>query len=108
MPDQLAESFRQAQRELRFQLTTWAVFAAWVTGWCGANAFDARSADVTTTLGMPDWVLWGIAVPWVIAFAVTVWFATRVMQDTELVDDFASPDSTADGTDPDDLEEPGA
>lgn len=87
MPDQLGESFRQARRELRFQLTTWCVFAMWVVGVCGFTAFDAERPDVDTLFGMPSWVLWGIALPWLIAFVVTVYFAGWYMQDTDLVDD---------------------
>lgn len=93
MSDELGESFRQARRELRFQLITWTLFAIWVVGYCGFTAFDAERADVPTTLGMPSWVLWGIGVPWVIAFVVTVWFAGWFMKDTELVDDLESPES---------------
>lgn len=93
MADQLAESFRQARRELWFQLITWGVFAVWVVGLCGVTAFDAESPSVETTLGMPSWVLWGIAVPWTAAFAVTIYFAGWFMQDTELVDDTEAPAS---------------
>jgi uncharacterized membrane protein len=96
MPDQLGESFRQARRELRFQLTAWCLFALWVVGFCGYTAFDAERSDVTTILGMPGWVFWGIAVPWIGAFVVTVYFSGWYMQDTDLVDDSETPDSTQD------------
>jgi len=98
MPDQLGESFRQARRELRFQLTTWALFALWVVGYCGYTAFDAERADVPTILGMPSWVLWGIALPWLLAFVVTVYFSGWYMQDTELVDDSESSDLPQDAS----------
>jgi len=94
MTDQLGESFRQARRELRFQLTTWALFALWVVGFCGVNAFDAETSDVETILGMPSWVVLGIAVPWFVAFLVTVYFSGWFMQDTDLVDDSESPESS--------------
>jgi hypothetical protein len=94
MPDQLAESFRQARRELRFQLTAWSLFALWVVGYCGLTAFDAERSDVATILGMPSWVFWGIAVPWTVAFGVTVYFSSCYMQDTDLVDDSERSDST--------------
>lgn len=95
MADELGESFRQARRELKFQLVTWTLFAVWVVGYCGVTAFEAEKAEVTTTLGMPDWVVWGIAAPWVVAFVVTVWFAGWFMKDTELVDDFQTPEEPA-------------
>ncbi len=95
MADQLGESFRQARRELRFQLITWTLFATWVVGYCGFTGFAAESEDVKTTLGMPSWVVWGIAVPWAVAFVVTVYFAGWFMKDTELVDDSDSHASDA-------------
>ena len=87
MSDELGESFRQSRRELTFQLITWTVFASWVVGYCANTAFEAESETVVTTLGMPSWIVWGIAVPWLVAFAVTVVFAGWFMQDTALVDD---------------------
>ena len=87
MADQLGESFRQARRELRFQLITWGAFAAWVVGYGAFNAYAAETANVQMTLGMPSWVMWGIAVPWFLAFVITVYFAGWFMQDTELVED---------------------
>ncbi len=87
MTDQLGESYRQARRELKFQLITWTVFAAWVVGFGAVAAYNAESETVEMTLGMPRWVVWGIAVPWVVAFLITVYFAGWFMQDTELVDD---------------------
>ena len=91
MTDQLGESFRQARRELRFQLITWGAFAAWVVGYGALNAYaaEAYAADTGTvpmTFGMPSWVMWGIAVPLFLAFLITVYFAGWFMQDTELVE----------------------
>ena len=99
MTDQLGESFRQARRELRFQLTTWTLFATWVVGYCGLTAFDAEKPDLDTALGLPGWVVWGVGAPWVVAFVVTVWFAGWFMKDTELVDDFATPESETEAAD---------
>jgi hypothetical protein len=94
MSNQLGESFRQARRELRFQLITWTAFAAWVVGYGALNAYAAETENVQMTFGMPSWVMWGIAVPWFLAFVVTVYFAGWFMQDTELVDDADSTPAT--------------
>ncbi len=89
MTDQLGQSFRQARRELRLQLCAWTAFAIWVVAVSGWMAPAAESAEVPTALGMPSWVVWGVALPWLTAFCFTVWFATFFMKDTELVDDFS-------------------
>ena len=93
MADELGESFRQARRELRFQLITWTAFAVWVVGYCAFTGFAAEKEDVEMMLGMPSWVVLGIGLPWVIAFGITVWFAGWFMKDTELRDGSVS-DST--------------
>jgi len=33
---------------------------------------------------MPSWVVWGIAVPWIVADIFTVWFCFFYMKDDDL------------------------
>ena len=40
--------------------------------------------NIPTTLGMPSWVVWGIAVPWIVADIFTVWFCFFYMKDDDL------------------------
>jgi hypothetical protein len=79
---------RTALKETWLILITWCVFAAWVIGSC-ARAYQAIGPDVSATAaepptaidplvtvgGLPEWVFWGIAVPWMTATACTVIFA---------------------------------
>lgn len=91
MPDSqektnLAASFRQTRRELRFMIAAWIVFAAWTVGYNAAHAFGGETSGQDPILGMPRWVTLGIFLPWLAALALTVWFAMRFMKDTPLHD----------------------
>jgi hypothetical protein len=52
--------------------------------------------------GRPDWVFWGIVVPWLVCAIVSAWFALCVMQDAPLASDADVPpdDSPADANSP--------
>jgi hypothetical protein len=40
--------------------------------------------SVTYVWGFPDWVFWGIVVPWITSTVVSLWFAYFVMTDEPL------------------------
>ncbi|NNE91020.1 MAG: DUF997 family protein [Verrucomicrobiales bacterium] len=84
-PETLAESFAQARRELWFMLGTWVVFAAWVTIACSTmGRAPAEGETISTILGMPRWVFYGVGLPWALATATAVFFGAKVMKDTDL------------------------
>lgn len=58
----------------------WAVPYCYLTGYIG----DFEQGDFSTTFGIPTWLFWGIAVPWLIADIVTVWFCFFYMADDDL------------------------
>ena len=43
-------------------------------------------------LGIPTWAFWGIAAPWILANAFTVWFCFRFMEDDPLEASAAGPE----------------
>jgi hypothetical protein len=58
----------------------WAVPFCYVTGYIGNYAPESFS----TTWGIPTWLFWGIAVPWLVADLITTWFCFRYMKDDDL------------------------
>ncbi|MEM6277978.1 MAG: DUF997 family protein [Verrucomicrobiota bacterium] len=80
----LADSFRQSRKEFLCMIGIWAFFAVW-TMTCNSILAPLREGEeVPLLFGMPEWVVWGVALPWVLALSVTIWFALRFMKDTEL------------------------
>lgn len=83
----LGASFRQSRSEFWVMIATWIGFAAWTLTYNGLFGKGEEGTAVEIVLGMPKWVVFGIAVPWVLAVSVTVWFALCFMKDTPLGDD---------------------
>ena len=53
-----------------------AVTAAW--------GYDRPAESIRYILGIPDWIFWGVLLPWAAATAFTGWFALRYMKDEDL------------------------
>jgi hypothetical protein len=83
---------RNARREGLVIMAAWAVALLWSVGvsWLWGYGRDAR--DIGLVLGMPDWVFWGIALPWAVGLVFSVWFCFRYMADDDLGQDPEEPD----------------
>lgn len=58
-----------------------------ISEWLGPlEKFDRDPASLTTPLGLgiPDWVFYGVALPWLACIAVTFWFCLAVFQHDDL------------------------
>ena len=79
---------RHARREGLVILAAWALALAWSVGYSRLNGWYGRPVgEIHLILGMPDWVFWGVAVPWAVCLAFTVWFCFRFMTDDDLGQD---------------------
>ncbi len=94
-----ARLYHHARGEALFSLLVWALALVWALGYCylfgylhKADSWVVRaglakvrtSADLTYSLGMPDWVLYGIVVPWLACSAVTILYCLIGMHDDDL------------------------
>jgi hypothetical protein len=83
---------RHARREALIVLAVWALFLAWVVGYSYLRGYidvaegsGARPApEVETTAGLPQWVFYGIALPWLAATLFTIFFGWRLLRDDDL------------------------
>jgi hypothetical protein len=96
--------YRHACREARIVLLVWLLSLLWCVGYCYLFGYRhapdswpvkvglARAAEppadgpapLRTYLGFPDWVFFGILVPWVLCSLFTVAFAAWGMADDDL------------------------
>ena len=76
-------NLRQSRRELWLILLAWLGCALWVISYCSTNGYDLAPEEVSTVLGFPDWVFWGVVTPWMIANAFTFWFCLRFLKNDE-------------------------
>jgi hypothetical protein len=79
--------FVSSRREAIFVLIVFAVFAVFVIGvsYGLGNRLEATEGEpVSTILGLPTWVFWGILVPWGAANVVTAWYCLSFMSHESL------------------------
>lgn len=77
--------FQHAKRETIVLLVTFTLFLVWsisVSVYLGYRAPD--ESTFRTVFGIPDWVFWGIALPWVAANVFTFGFGLFYMADDPL------------------------
>jgi hypothetical protein len=76
-----------ARREGLFIMVVWAAALAWTVGSSYAWGQGRDPATVRLIAGMPDWVFWSVALPWVALIPFTGWFCFRYMADDDLGQD---------------------
>ena len=85
--------FLNSRREFLIIMGVWAVCLLWVVPYCYLFGYHTISdpADLKLVLGMPSWVVWGIAVPWLLADIVTIILCLWVIKDDDLEPQTATP-----------------
>lgn len=73
-----------ARREALGVLLLWCVALGYSVSYCVRYGYGREVASIEYVWGMPDWVAWGIALPWVVATLATVVFSLGVMRDDPL------------------------
>jgi hypothetical protein len=75
---------RHARREGLLIMAVWGIALLWSVGYSYLHGYNRAVSDIRLILGMPDWVFWGIVVPWAACLAFSVWFCFRFMTDDDL------------------------
>ena len=76
------EIFVNSRREAVIIFVVWAACFAWAVPYCYINGYD--NPDPKLFLGVPSWIFWGIAFPWLLADIFTTWFCFWYMKDDDL------------------------
>jgi hypothetical protein len=86
--------FVHSRREAIFIFLVWLAGLLWAVPFCYWNGYvpHVDPANVKTIWGIPSWIFWGIAVPWVLADVVTIWFCFGFMKLDELQPELESED----------------
>ena len=56
----------------------WSVGSGYWLGYC------RDPSELQLFLGMPDWVFWSVALPWLLGLVFSTWFCFRYMADDDL------------------------
>lgn len=96
-PSQYDPVFLNARREALIVLAVWFLCLCWSIG-CYAWLGRRDPAEVQIILGVPDWVMAGIVVPWLLADIFAVWFCFFYMTDDDLGESETADNDEAHGT----------
>lgn len=75
---------RSARREALYVLVMWLGALAYTVGYCARYGYGRSADDLQFVLGFPDWVFWGIVVPWAVCIALSSLLAFGIMADADL------------------------
>jgi hypothetical protein len=75
---------KSSRREAAFVLTVFTAALVYTTTYCGLFAYGRSPESLKFVFGFPDWVFWGIVVPWGACVLVSCWFAYFFMTDEDL------------------------
>ena len=73
---------KNAGREARWTLLLFGIAFAWTLGVAGTLGYGR--SELRFVLGVPDWIFWGVFLPWGVFLIVSVGFGLRFMKDDEL------------------------
>ena len=69
--------------EIHWMLVFWLVCFLWVITYCVCFGEVDDGRELSMIAGIPSWVFWGIAVPWIVATVFSAWFAlARISEDS--------------------------
>lgn len=54
---------------------------------CGLWGYDRDPKTLTFVLGFPDWIFWGIVIPWAFCVFASLYLGATFMQDEDLGED---------------------
>ena len=91
--------YTHSLRETYLILLTWIVFAIWVISYTLRYGYDLDPDNFSTVIGIPEWVFWGIGLPWILAILVTVGFAVFIIKDDPLEESKEAPTDDLEGAD---------
>jgi hypothetical protein len=77
---------KSARREAIAAASIWLAATIYSVGYCSAYGYNRAAESLTFVLGFPDWVFWGIVMPWGACTIVSTLFAFYFMKDEDLGD----------------------
>ena len=78
--------FRHSRREAIVILLVWLASFAWTVPYCYLKGYEtpADPSELSIVWGMPAWVTWGVAVPWIVSGLVSIVLCLWFIQDDDL------------------------
>src|SRR4029453_9179439 len=88
---------RSSLREALVVFGIWVVACAYTVSYCYAFGYNRDPGSLKFVAGLPDWVFWGILVPWTVCSLLSFWVSNSLIAEDDLGPELAeSPDEEAD------------
>ncbi len=75
---------KSARREALVCLFVWLVATGYSVLYCWMYGTDRSLDSLTFVLGFPDWIFWGVIVPWGACTIFSAWFCMFYITDEDL------------------------
>jgi hypothetical protein len=82
---------RSARREAIVSLALAALALAYTIGYAALFGYGRTGDSLTFVFGIPDWVFWGIVIPWLACLGASWWFSFWFVEDDTLEHAEAAP-----------------
>lgn len=76
-----------ARREAIVVFVIFATAAAYTVWYCGTHGYNRTAESLTFVFGFPDWVFYGIVLPWCLCVALSWAFGAIFVRDADLGQD---------------------
>ena len=88
----------QSLREAKWIVLIWFISSVWTITYCWLYGYQSVGPeDLSTVFGMPSWVFWGVAAPWLTTMVVSVFFALWGIHDESVEHELVHEQSISDG-----------
>ncbi len=107
--DELDPVVRSGHREAVTSLALWLAATVYSVTYCTLHGYQRPIDSLSFVLWFPDWVFWGIVVPWLVCTVVSIYIALFLVEDEPLTStaDLPSEDTPPDQASPGLSGEPG-
>ena len=75
---------RSSRREAIVVFCIWLVACAYTVGYCYTFGYNREPDSLRFVAGLPDWVFWGILVPWTACSLLSFWVSNFLIADDDL------------------------
>ncbi|HEY3963550.1 MAG TPA: DUF997 family protein [Planctomycetaceae bacterium] len=75
---------RSARREAVVVFVTWLAAMSYTVTYCYLNGYHRPAESLKFVFGFPDWVFWGILVPWTVCAVFSLFFGATFVRDEDL------------------------
>lgn len=84
--DTLDPVYKHSRREAVLILILWGLSFAWTVPYCYFRGYGAPASpdDVEIAFGIPAWVWWGVALPWIVCGVISIALCQFYIRDDDL------------------------